>query len=94
MRWMLAGCYGVQAAGIGASHHLLTIAGFALGCRMVGLLVGLPLGLLTALDGLGQIAGPTVTAFALATAPRPPSASTALLIAAASLLVGGIMKRR
>ncbi len=37
MRWLLAGCYGVQAAGIGLSLWSPSHAGFAVGSLMLGL---------------------------------------------------------
>lgn len=113
LRWLLAGCYGVQALGIVVPLVSPTLAGFALG----SLLLGLPftaltffamqevrrqrpetaasfMALLTATYGCGQVAGPWLVGMLLrggagaAPADAPAVFTLALVIAAASLLLG------
>ena len=111
LRYLLAGCYFVQALAIGVGVWSPTLAGFAFG----SLLLGIPftaitffamqevrrlrplhaasyMGLLTALYGVGQIAGPPMVAVLL---KRTPSLSAgfalSLEIAAGSLLLGSLM---
>ncbi|HYW57936.1 MAG TPA: YbfB/YjiJ family MFS transporter [Polaromonas sp.] len=107
-RYLLAGCYAVQALGIAASVVSPNLAGFAIG----SLLLGIPftaitffamqevrrlrpnaaasyMGLLTAMYGIGQIAGPPLVAVILRTSPTLGSGFTlSLEIAAATLLAG------
>ena len=111
LRLLLAGCYGVQAAGIAAGMLSPTTIGFAVG----SVLLGLPfttitffamqearrlrpvsahsfMGLLTAMYGAGQIAGPLLAAALLARSPTPAQGfDWALAIAAAALLAGALM---
>jgi len=111
LRWLLAICYLVQAAGVLAGLASPSLAGFALG----SLLLGLPftaitffamqearrlrplgatslMGLLTALYGLGQIAGPPLAAAMLARSATPAQGfNLSLEIAAASLVAGALL---
>jgi hypothetical protein len=111
LRLLLAGCYGVQAAGIAAGVLSPTTIGFAVG----SVLLGLPfttitffamqearrlrpvsahsfMGLLTAMYGAGQIAGPLLAAALLARSPTPAQGfDRSLAIAAAALLAGALM---
>jgi MFS family permease len=110
-RYLLAGCYGVQALGIAASVFSPNLAGFAIG----SLLLGIPftaitffamqevrrlrpaaaasyMGLLTAMYGIGQIAGPPLVAVLLRHSRSLGEGFTlSLEIAAGSLLVGALM---
>lgn len=111
LRYLLAGCYFVQALAIGVGVWSPTLAGFAVG----SLLLGIPftaitffamqevhrlrplhaasyMGLLTALYGVGQIAGPPMVAVLLNRAPSLSAGFTlSLEIAAGSLLLGSLM---
>lgn len=117
LRWVLAGCYAVQAAGIGIGLASPSLAGFAIG----SLLLGLPftvislfamqevrrlrphtapagIGLLTAVYGVGQIAGPLMTDAVLrhgastgGIAGAAAGFNLALEIAMASLLLGALL---
>ncbi|MDO8387816.1 MAG: YbfB/YjiJ family MFS transporter [Polaromonas sp.] len=110
-RHLLAGCYVVQALGIGASIVSPTLAGFAIG----SLLLGIPftaitffamqevrrlrpaaaastMGLLTAMYGIGQIAGPPMAALLLRHSRSVGEGFTlSLEIAAASLVAGALI---
>jgi MFS family permease len=110
-RHLLAGCYFVQALGIGASIVSPTLAGFAIG----SLLLGIPftaitffamqevrrlrpaaaasfMGLLTAMYGIGQIAGPPLVALLLKHSRSLGEGFTlSLEIAAATLVAGALM---
>lgn len=110
-RYLLAGCYGVQALGIAASVFSPNLAGFAIG----SLLLGIPftaitffamqevrrlrpdaaasyMGLLTAMYGIGQIAGPPMVAVLLRHSQSLGEGFTlSLEIAAGSLLAGALM---
>ncbi|WP_198411837.1 YbfB/YjiJ family MFS transporter [Microvirga flavescens] len=110
-RYLLTGCYVLQAAGILLSLWLPSLTGFALG----SFLLGLPFtaitffalhevrrlrpahaasltGLLTAVYGIGQIAGPPLTAFLLDHAvSRATGFSLALSIAALTLVGGAVI---
>ena len=111
LRYLLAGCYLVQAIAIGIGVWSPTLAGFAFG----SLLLGIPftaitffamqevrrlrplsapsyMGLITALYGLGQIAGPPMVAVLLKRASSLSAGFTlSLEIAAGSLLLGALM---
>lgn len=108
LRLALAGCYAVQALGIGIGIVSPSLWGFALG----SLLLGLPftaitffamqevrriraaqpasaMGLLTAMYGTGQIAGPAVAAALLARSGTPGQGFTlSLQLAMGALLLG------
>ncbi len=110
-RYLLAGCYGVQALGIAASVFSPSLAGFAVG----SLLLGIPftaitffamqevrrlrpaaaasyMGLLTAMYGIGQIAGPPLVALLLRHSRTLGEGFTlSLEIAAAALVAGALM---
>ncbi|MEO8022387.1 YbfB/YjiJ family MFS transporter [Polaromonas sp.] len=110
-RYLLAGCYGVQAMGIAASVFSPNLAGFAVG----SLLLGIPftaitffamqevrrlrpaaaasyMGLLTAMYGIGQIAGPPLVALLLRHSRTLGEGFTlSLEIAAGTLLAGALM---
>lgn len=110
-RYLLAGCYAVQALGIGASIFSPNLAGFAVG----SLLLGIPftaitffamqevrrlrpaaaasyMGLLTAMYGIGQIAGPPLVAVLLRHSSSLRDGFTlSLEIAAAALVAGALM---
>lgn len=110
-RYLLAGCYAVQALGIGASIFSPNLTGFALG----SLLLGIPftaitffamqevrrlrpaaaasyMGLLTAMYGIGQIAGPPLVAVLLRHSSSLREGFTlSLEIAAAALVAGALM---
>ncbi len=110
-RYLLAGCYAVQALGIAASVFSPNLAGFAIG----SLLLGIPftaitffamqevrrlrpsaaasyMGLLTAMYGIGQIAGPPLVAVLLRYSRSVDEGFTlSLEIAAATLLAGAFM---
>lgn len=110
-RYLLAGCYFVQALGIAASVFSPNLAGFAIG----SLLLGIPftaitffamqevrrlrpaaaasyMGLLTAMYGIGQIAGPPLVALLLRNSRSLSEGFTlSLEIAAAALLAGALM---
>ena len=111
LRHLLAGCYFVQALGVGVTVWSPTLAGFVVG----SLLLGLPftaitffamqevrrlrplaassyMGLLTAVYGLGQIAGPPLVAVLLKRSQSVGEGFTlSLEIAAATLVVGAVM---
>ena len=111
VRYLLAGCYLVQALAIGVGLWSPTLAGFAFG----SLLLGLPfiaitffsmqevrrlrplsapsyMGLITALYGLGQIAGPPMVTVLLKRATSLSAGFTlSLEIAAGALLLGALM---
>ena len=111
VRYVLAVCYLLQAAGVILTVWLPTPLGFALG----SLLLGLPFtaitffamqevrrlkphsaasytGLLTAVYGLGQIAGPPLAAWLLSrSATVGQGFNAALEIAASSLVLGALM---
>lgn len=110
-RYLLAGCYVVQALGIASSVFSPSLTGFAIG----SLLLGIPftaitffamqevrrlrpaaaasyMGLLTAMYGIGQIAGPPLVALLLRRSRSLGEGFTlSLEIAAASLLAGALM---
>ncbi|MGO4705344.1 YbfB/YjiJ family MFS transporter [Microvirga sp. 2MCAF38] len=110
-RYLLTGCYVLQAAGILLSLWLPSLSGFALG----SLLLGVPftsitffalhevrrlsptnaasmMGLLTAVYGIGQIAGPPLTTFLLDhTGTRAEGFGLALEIAALALATGAVI---
>ncbi len=110
-RYLLAGCYFVQALGIAASVFSPNLAGFAIG----SLLLGIPftaitffamqevrrlrpaaaasyMGLLTAMYGIGQIAGPPLVALLLRHSRSLGEGFTlSLEIAAATLLAGALI---
>ncbi|MDO9406182.1 MAG: YbfB/YjiJ family MFS transporter [Polaromonas sp.] len=111
MRYLLAGCYAVQAVGVASSLVSPSLAGFAIG----SLLLGIPftaitffalqevrrlrpasapsfMGLLTAVYGVGQIAGPPLVAVLLRRSTSVGAGFTlSLEIAAATLLAGAVM---
>ncbi len=110
LRYLLAGCYFVQALSIGISIWSPTLAGFGVG----SLLLGLPftaitffamqevrrlrplsaasyMGLLTAMYGIGQIAGPPLVAVLLRRSPSLGAGFTLSLELAASALVLGML---
>ncbi|RYX95727.1 MAG: YbfB/YjiJ family MFS transporter [Comamonadaceae bacterium] len=111
MRYLLAGCYFVQAVGVASSLVSPSLAGFAIG----SLLLGIPftaitffalqevrrlrpasapsfMGLLTAVYGIGQIAGPPLVAVILRHSTSLGAGFTlSLEIAAATLLAGAVM---
>ncbi|MCY7369681.1 MAG: MFS transporter [Polaromonas sp.] len=110
-RWLLAGCYLVQAFAIVISLFSPSLAGFALG----SLLLGIPftaitffalqevrrlrpdaaasfMGLLTALYGAGQVAGPPLASALLRrSATASEGFAWSLGIAAAALVCGALM---
>jgi predicted MFS family arabinose efflux permease len=111
LRWRLAGCYMLQALGIGSSLIYPTLGGFVIG----SLLLGLPftvisffgmqearrlrpeqasslMGLMTAVYGLGQIAGPPLVAAVLSRSTSLGAGfSLSLEIAAATLVLGAAL---
>lgn len=111
LRYVLAGCYTMQAIGVILTVWLPTPLGFALG----SLLLGLPftaitffalqevrrlkpdsassyMGLLTAVYGMGQIAGPPLAAWLLSrSATVGQGFNLALEIAASVLVLGAFM---
>ena len=111
LRHLLAGCYFVQALGVGVTVWSPTLAGFVAG----SLLLGIPftaitffamqevrrlrplaassfMGLLTAVYGLGQIAGPPLVAVLLKRSKSLGEGFTlSLEIAATALLAGAVM---
>ena len=111
LRWLLAGGYLVQAAGIAVTVLVPNLVGFALGSLLVGLPVTAisffsmqevrrlrpvraapSMGLLTAMYGVGQIAGPQLVALLLGlSASQAAGFTLALEVAAAALLVGAVI---
>ncbi|MES2413820.1 MAG: YbfB/YjiJ family MFS transporter [Pseudomonadota bacterium] len=111
LRYLLAGCYFIQAMSIALSLWSPTTLGFALGSFMLGApftaltFFGMQevrrlrpdnatsfMGLLTAVYGLGQIAGPPMVAVMLKrTATVEAGFTLSLEIAAGALLVGAVM---
>ena len=111
LRYVLAGCYVLQAVGVIATVWLPTPLGFALGSLMLGLpftaitffamqevrrlkphSAASYTGLLTAVYGAGQVAGPPLAAWLLSrSATVAQGFNTALEIAAASLVLGAVM---
>lgn len=111
LRHLLAGCYFVQALGVGVTVWSPTLAGFVAG----SLLLGIPftaitffamqevrrlrplaassyMGLLTAVYGLGQIAGPPLVAVLLRHSKSLGEGFTlSLEIAATTLVAGAVM---
>ena len=111
LRYVLAGCYIMQAIGVILTVWLPTPLGFALG----SLLLGMPftaitffamqevrrlkpqsassyMGLLTAVYGMGQIAGPPLAAWLLSrSATVGQGFNLALEIAASVLVLGALM---
>ena len=111
LRYLLAGCYGVQALGVGVTVWSPTLFGFVAG----SLLLGIPftaitffamqevrrlrpdamsshMGLLTAVYGLGQIAGPPLVAVLLRRSASVGEGFTlSLEVAAATLVTGAVM---
>jgi MFS family permease len=110
-RHLLAGCYFVQALGIGASIVSPTLAGFAIGSLLLGIpftaitffamqevrrlrpaAVASYMGLLTAMYGIGQIAGPPLVALLLKHSRSLGEGFTlSLEIAAVTLVAGALM---
>lgn len=111
LRYVLAACYLLQAAGVILTVWLPTAFGFALGSLMLGLpftaitffamqevrrlkphSAASYTGLLTAVYGLGQVAGPPLAAWLLSrSATVAQGFNVALEIAAASLVLGAVM---
>lgn len=111
LRYVLASCYVLQAAGVIITVWLPTPAGFAVGSLMLGLpftaitffamqevrrlkphSAASYTGLLTAVYGLGQVAGPPLAAWLLSrSATVGQGFNTALEIAAGSLVLGAVM---
>ena len=111
LRYVLAGCYVLQAAGVIATVWLPTPLGFALGSLMLGLpftaitffamqevrrlkphSAASYTGLLTAVYGAGQVAGPPLAAWLLGRSTTAAQGfNTALEIASGSLVLGALM---
>ncbi len=111
MRWLLAGCYLMQALGIAIGVWSPSLAGFAIGSLLLGIpftaitffamqevrrlrphAVASTMGLMTALYGIGQIAGPPMVAAILRQARDTGAGFTlSLQIAMGALLVGAAL---
>ena len=111
LRYLLAGCYVVQALGVGVTVWRPTLLSFVAGSLLLGipftaitffamqevrrlrpLAASSTMGLLTAVYGLGQIAGPPLVSFLLRRSPSLGEGFTlSLEIAASTLLVGAVM---
>ena len=111
LRYLLAGCYVVQALGVGVTVWSPTLFGFVAGSLLLGapftaitffamqevrrlrpLAASSTMGLLTAVYGLGQIAGPPLVALLLKNSNSLGEGFTlSLEIAAATLVAGAAM---
>ena len=111
LRYLLAGCYVVQALGVGVTVWSPTLFGFVAGSLLLGapftaitffamqevrrlrpLAASSTMGLLTAVYGLGQIAGPPLVALLLINSNSLGEGFTlSLEIAAATLVAGAVM---
>ena len=111
LRYLLAGCYVVQALGVGVTVWSPTLFGFVAGSLLLGtpftaitffamqevrrlrpLAASSNMGLLTAVYGLGQIAGPPLVALLLKHSQSLGEGFTlSLEIAASTLVVGAVM---
>lgn len=111
LRYLLAGCYVVQALGVGVTVWSPTLSGFVAGSLLLGtpftaitffamqevrrlrpLAPSSTMGLLTAVYGLGQIAGPPLVALLLKNSNSLGEGFTlSLEVAATTLVVGAIM---
>ena len=111
LRYLLAGCYVVQALGVGVTVWSPSLLGFVAGSLLLGvpftaitffamqevrrlrpLTAPSAMGLLTAVYGLGQIAGPPLVAVLLKrSASLGEGFTLSLEIAAATLVVGAVL---